>query len=73
MVLYLQHLLFYVDKLSAEPLGGGQKNEQVLTEVLVDGPAKTIARLVLDAKAYEAADHLGKRAERQPGQGGCSV
>ena len=73
VVLYLQHLLFYVDKLSAEPLGGGQRNEQVLTEVLVDGPAKTIARLVLEAKAYEAADHLGKSAAGQLAQGRIAV
>ena len=61
LLLYLKHLLFYVDVLSREPLRDGLKNEKVLIDVLVDGPARTLARLVFESKAYDAAENLGAR------------
>ena len=62
LVLYLKHLEFYVNVLSAEPARSLLKDDQILRDVLVDGPARTLARMVFDTKSYEAAETLGKPA-----------
>lgn len=59
LVMYLEHLQFYVKVLSEKPASTLIKNEQILRDVLVDGPARTLARMVFELKTYKEAETLG--------------
>jgi hypothetical protein len=61
LAMYLRRLLFYVDALAAEPGSGaaGGADASTLWAVLRDGPARTLARMVLEEGADAAAEALG--------------